>query len=64
MIITHRREEWGIGIRNICLSLKEIIEQNENVDIFYLVFLRSVLVQKYKKIFIIIIKRSSNERYN
>lgn len=43
MITAHRRENWGNGIENICLSLKEIIEQNENVEIIYLVHLNPVV---------------------
>ncbi|WP_278600711.1 non-hydrolyzing UDP-N-acetylglucosamine 2-epimerase, partial [Clostridium tertium] len=43
MVTAHRRENWGEGIDNICLALKEIIEENDNVEIVYLVHLNPVV---------------------
>lgn len=37
MVTAHRRENWGIGIENICKALKIIVEENKNVEILYLV---------------------------
>ena len=43
MITAHRRENWGQGIENICQALNEIVEQNEDVEIIYLVHLNPVV---------------------
>lgn len=43
MITAHRRENWGVGIENICKALKEIINQNEDVEIVYLVHLNPIV---------------------
>ena len=43
MVTAHRRENWGEGIENICLALKEIVEQNEDVELVYLVHLNPVV---------------------
>ncbi|WP_443663535.1 UDP-N-acetylglucosamine 2-epimerase, partial [Clostridium sp.] len=37
MVTAHRRENWGIGIENICKALKIIVEENSDVEILYLV---------------------------
>jgi len=37
MVTAHRRENWGEGIENICLALKEIKEENSNCEIVFLV---------------------------
>lgn len=37
MVTAHRRENWGEGIENICKSLVQIINENKNVEIIYLV---------------------------
>ncbi|MCY6369824.1 non-hydrolyzing UDP-N-acetylglucosamine 2-epimerase [Clostridium ganghwense] len=37
MVTAHRRENWGEGIKNICKSLTEIIDKNQNVEMIYLV---------------------------
>jgi len=37
MVTAHRRENWGIGIENICKALKIIVEENQDVEILYLV---------------------------
>ena len=52
MVTAHRRENWGEGIENICKSLKYIVENNEEVEIVYLVHLNPVVkdvVEKYLK---------------
>ena len=37
MVTAHRRENWGIGIENICNALKAVVEENIDVEILYLV---------------------------
>lgn len=43
MITAHRRENWGEGIENICIALNKIVEQNEDVELVYLVHLNPVV---------------------
>ncbi|WP_160687226.1 UDP-N-acetylglucosamine 2-epimerase (non-hydrolyzing) [Clostridium sp. C2-6-12] len=43
MITAHRRENWGEGIKNICIALNKIVEQNEDVELVYLVHLNPVV---------------------
>jgi UDP-N-acetylglucosamine 2-epimerase (non-hydrolysing) len=43
MVTAHRRENWGDGIENICLALKDIVQNNEDVEIVYLVHLNPVV---------------------
>ncbi|OFI06204.1 UDP-N-acetylglucosamine 2-epimerase [Clostridium acetireducens DSM 10703] len=43
MVTAHRRENWGEGIENICISLKNIVENNKDVEIVYLVHLNPVV---------------------
>lgn len=43
MVTAHRRENWGEGIENICNALKRIIEENEDVEVVYLVHLNPVV---------------------
>ena len=52
MVTAHRRENWGEGIENICKALKYIVENNEDVELVYLVHLNPVVknvVEKYLK---------------
>ncbi|OSQ40493.1 non-hydrolyzing UDP-N-acetylglucosamine 2-epimerase [Thalassospira mesophila] len=35
LVTSHRRENFGDGIKNICLALNEITEMKKDVDIFY-----------------------------
>ena len=37
MVTAHRRENWGLGIENICNALKILAGENEDVEILYLV---------------------------
>lgn len=39
MVTAHRRENWGEGILNICHALKEIVENNPDTELVYLVHL-------------------------
>lgn len=39
MVTAHRRENWGQGILNICHALKEIVQNNQDTEIVYLVHL-------------------------
>lgn len=43
MVTAHRRENWGEGIENICKSLKTIVEENEDVELVYLVHLNPIV---------------------
>ncbi|MFD3156001.1 non-hydrolyzing UDP-N-acetylglucosamine 2-epimerase [Haloimpatiens sp. FM7330] len=43
MVTAHRRENWGEGIENICKSLKHIVENNEDVELVYLVHLNPIV---------------------
>ena len=43
MITAHRRENWGEGIENICCALKKIVDENEDVELVYLVHLNPVV---------------------
>ena len=43
MITAHRRENWGEGIQNICIALNKIVEENEDVELIYLVHLNPVV---------------------
>jgi UDP-N-acetylglucosamine 2-epimerase (non-hydrolysing) len=43
MITAHRRENWGEGIQNICIALNKIVEENEDVELVYLVHLNPVV---------------------
>ena len=43
MVTAHRRENWGEGIDNICDSLAQIVEKNEDVELVYLVHLNPVV---------------------
>lgn len=43
MVTAHRRENWGKGIENICCALKKIVEDNEDVELVYLVHLNPVV---------------------
>lgn len=43
MITAHRRENWGEGIDNICEALNKIVEENEDVELVYLVHLNPVV---------------------
>jgi len=43
MITAHRRENWGLGIQNICIALNKIVEENSDVELIYLVHLNPVV---------------------
>ena len=43
MITAHRRENWGDGIDNICDALVDIVENNKDVELVYLVHLNPVV---------------------
>lgn len=50
MVTAHRRENWGHGIENICKALKNIVENNKDVELVYLVHLNPIVkdvVYKY-----------------
>ncbi|MFL0245893.1 non-hydrolyzing UDP-N-acetylglucosamine 2-epimerase [Candidatus Clostridium stratigraminis] len=50
MVTAHRRENWGEGIENICKALKNIVENNKEVELVYLVHLNPIVkdvVYKY-----------------
>jgi UDP-N-acetylglucosamine 2-epimerase (non-hydrolysing) len=37
MVTAHRRENWGVGIENICNALKILVEENQDIEVLYLV---------------------------
>ena len=43
MITAHRRENWGEGIENICTALNRIVEENQDVELVYLVHLNPIV---------------------
>lgn len=43
MVTAHRRENWGKGIENICMALKDIVRNNEDVELVYLVHLNPIV---------------------
>ncbi|MGL4873233.1 MAG: non-hydrolyzing UDP-N-acetylglucosamine 2-epimerase [Clostridium sp.] len=43
MITAHRRENWGEGIDNICDALGKIVDENDDVELVYLVHLNPVV---------------------
>lgn len=43
MVTAHRRENWGEGIQNICEALRKIVEDNEDVELIYLVHLNPIV---------------------
>lgn len=43
MITAHRRENWGTGIDNICEALNRIVDENEDVELIYLVHLNPIV---------------------
>lgn len=43
MITAHRRENWGEGIENICTALSEIVDENKDVELVYLVHLNPIV---------------------
>ncbi|GFZ31260.1 putative UDP-N-acetylglucosamine 2-epimerase [Clostridium zeae] len=43
MITAHRRENWGEGIENICDALNQIVAENKDVELVYLVHLNPVV---------------------
>lgn len=43
MVTAHRRENWGKGIENICNALKKLVEDNEDVEVVYLVHLNPIV---------------------
>lgn len=43
MVTAHRRENWGKGIENICYALRDIVNENKDVEIVYLVHLNPVV---------------------
>lgn len=43
MITAHRRENWGEGISNICEALNQIVNENKDVELVYLVHLNPIV---------------------
>lgn len=37
VVTAHRRENWGSGIENICNALKVLVEENQDVEVLFLV---------------------------
>ena len=52
MITAHRRENWGEPLENICRALRDIVLNNKDVELVYLVHLNPIVkdtVEKYLK---------------
>ncbi|WP_127836922.1 non-hydrolyzing UDP-N-acetylglucosamine 2-epimerase [Clostridium prolinivorans] len=50
MVTAHRRENWGEPLENICKALRDIVLNNEEVELVYLVHLNPIVrntVEKY-----------------
>ena len=43
MVTAHRRENWGDGINNICTALLNLIKDNKEVELVYLVHLNPIV---------------------
>lgn len=37
VVTAHRRENWGIGIENICNAIKTLVRENKDVEVLFLV---------------------------
>lgn len=49
MVTAHRRENWGEGIENICISLRKIVNENKDVELVYLVHLNPIVREVVEK---------------
>jgi len=49
IVTSHRRENYGKGIINICLALKEIVKKNDNIKIIFPVHLNPKISNIVKK---------------
>lgn len=49
IVTSHRRENYGKGIINICLALKEIVTKNDNIQIIFPVHLNPKISNIVKK---------------
>jgi UDP-N-acetylglucosamine 2-epimerase (non-hydrolysing) len=50
LVTAHRRENWGEPLENICRALRDVVVNNQEVELVYLVHLNPVVkdtVQKY-----------------
>lgn len=50
LVTGHRRENFGSGFENICLALKEIAQQHDNVEILYPVHLNPNVQEPVRRI--------------
>ncbi|OPJ63420.1 non-hydrolyzing UDP-N-acetylglucosamine 2-epimerase [Clostridium oryzae] len=50
MVTAHRRENWGAGIENICTAIDELVKENRNVEVIYLVHPNPIVKNKVFKI--------------
>ncbi len=46
IVTAHRRENYGIGVDNICLALKEILKKDKNIQIIFSVHLNPNISKK------------------
>ena len=49
IVTSHRRENYGNGINNICLALREIVAKNDNIQIIFPVHLNPKISNIVKK---------------
>ncbi|TLN18801.1 UDP-N-acetylglucosamine 2-epimerase (non-hydrolyzing), partial [bacterium] len=50
LVTGHRRENFGNGFENICLALKDIVSDNEGVEILYPVHLNPMVQEPVRRI--------------
>jgi UDP-N-acetylglucosamine 2-epimerase (non-hydrolysing) len=43
LVTAHRRENWGQPLENICMGLRDIVTNNEDVELVYLVHLNPIV---------------------
>jgi UDP-N-acetylglucosamine 2-epimerase (non-hydrolysing) len=45
LVTSHRRENWGEPLKDICVAIKRIVEQNEDVEVVFSVHLNPLVQQ-------------------
>ena len=49
VVTSHRRENYGVGIENICSALKHIVKENNDIEIIFSVHLNPNISSKVRK---------------
>ncbi len=50
LVTGHRRESFGIGLENICLALKQLVQKNPDIEIIYPVHLNPHVREPVRRI--------------